>query len=110
MFETISLSKLQLSASNVRKVVDPAADLQLSHDIEARGLLQNLIVTKARKRGHFDVIAGGRRLRAMSLIVERGAWIKDHEVSCLVLTGDDATISETSLAENFQRNGDDPGR
>ncbi|MBB4859157.1 ParB family chromosome partitioning protein [Novosphingobium chloroacetimidivorans] len=103
MFESIALSKLQLSASNVRKVLSPEADLQLSHDIEARGLLQNLIVSKAKKRGHFDVIAGGRRLRAMTLIVERGAWTKDHEVSCLVINGDEATISETSLAENFQR-------
>ncbi|VWX51039.1 hypothetical protein NOVOSPHI9U_370043 [Novosphingobium sp. 9U] len=103
MFETISLAKLQLSASNVRKVIDPAADLQLSHDIEARGLLQNLIVAKAKKRGMFDVIAGGRRLRAMNLIIERGAWTKDQEVSCLVFTGDEAAISETSLAENFQR-------
>ena len=57
MFDLIPLSKLQLSASNVRKTLDPAADVQLSHDIEARGLLQNLIVTKARKRGHFDVNA-----------------------------------------------------
>jgi ParB-like nuclease domain len=103
MFESIALSKLQLSASNVRKVLSPEADLQLSHDIEARGLLQNLIVSKAKKRGHFDVIAGGRRLRAMTLIVDRGAWTKDHQVSCLVINGDEATISETSLAENFQR-------
>jgi ParB family chromosome partitioning protein len=101
--ELIPLNKLQLSANNVRKTHDSRADEQLSHDIEARGLLQNLIVTKAKKRGQFDVIAGGRRLRAMTMIVERGAWAADRTVPCMLLVASDAQIAETSLAENFQR-------
>ncbi len=103
MQELIPLNKLQLSASNVRKTHSPARDEQLSHDIEARGLLQNLVVIKAKKRGHFDVICGGRRLRAMTLIVERGAWKADQEVACKLLVADEAQTAETSLAENFQR-------
>lgn len=103
MQELIPLNKLQLSANNVRKTHDSQADEQLSHDIEARGLLQNLIVTKAKKRGQFDVIAGGRRLRAMTMIVERGAWDADRTVPCMLLVASDAEIAETSLAENFQR-------
>jgi ParB family chromosome partitioning protein len=101
--ELIPLNKLQLSANNVRKTHDSQADEQLSHDIEARGLLQNLIVTKAKKRGQYDVIAGGRRLRAMTMIVERGAWDADRTVPCMLLVASDAEIAETSLAENFQR-------
>lgn len=103
MQELIPLNKLQVSANNVRKTQDQHADEQLSHDIEARGLLQNLIVTKAKKRGHFDVIAGGRRLRAMAMIVERGGWDADRAVPCLHLVASEAEIAETSLAENFQR-------
>lgn len=103
MQELIPLNKLQLSANNVRKTHNQEADEQLSHDIEARGLLQNLIVTKAKKRGQFDVIAGGRRLRAMTMIVERGAWDADRTVPCMLLVASDAQIAETSLAENFQR-------
>lgn len=103
MQELIPLNKLLLSASNVRKTHSPARDEQLSHDIEARGLLQNLVVTKSKKRGHFDVICGGRRLRAMTLIVERGAWKADQEVACKLLVANEAETTETSLAENFQR-------
>jgi ParB family chromosome partitioning protein len=49
------------------------------------------------------VIAGGRRLRAMTMIVERGAWDADRSVPCMLLVASDAQIAETSLAENFQR-------
>ncbi len=103
MQELIPLNKLLLSAHNARKTHSPAKDEQLSHDIEARGLLQNLVVTKSKKRGHYDVICGGRRLRAMTQIVARGAWKADQEVACKVLVANEAETTETSLAENFQR-------
>lgn len=47
----LPLNKLALSDSNVRKTHNTDADEQLSLDIEAHGLLQNLVVTKAKKRG-----------------------------------------------------------
>ncbi|MEM7687451.1 MAG: ParB/RepB/Spo0J family partition protein [Pseudomonadota bacterium] len=99
----IPFCKLDQSPSNVRKVYDEAADEQLSYDIEAHGQLQNLIVTKSKKRTRFDVIAGGRRLRAMNMIVERGAWDKTHDVECLVIDGKTSNVGEVSFAENFQR-------
>ena len=101
--QLIPLNKLTLSDSNVRKSHNTDADEQLSHDIEAHGLLQNLVVTKGKKRGTFAVIAGGRRLRAMQMIVTRGAWEADHEVACKLLESSDEEASELSLAENFQR-------
>lgn len=103
MQKSIKLEKLKLAENNVRKQRSQAADEQLSKDIEARGLLQNLIVTKAKKRGFYDVIAGGRRLRAMEMLVESGSWEKTREIPCMVLEADDAVVTETSLAENFQR-------
>ncbi|MGY6637220.1 MAG: ParB/RepB/Spo0J family partition protein [Erythrobacter sp.] len=103
MEQMIALSKLRHSDSNVRKSGRTNIQ-QLADDIEARGLLQNLCVTALKKpRGHYAVFAGGRRLEALQLLAAEGRIGKDMEVSCKVLEGDDATLSEASLAENFQR-------
>lgn len=104
----IQFNKLYLSDSNVRKTRSDEDDAQLSADIEARGLLQNLIVTKGKKRGSYAVIAGGRRLRAIEMIVERGAWAADTEIECKLIEGKETEAGEVSLAENFQRTGMSP--
>jgi len=54
MIKSIPLSKLVASNRNVRRSSDLDADLRLRADIEARGLLQNLVVSPVRKpRGCF---------------------------------------------------------
>ncbi|WP_114952242.1 ParB/RepB/Spo0J family partition protein [Sphingosinicella terrae] len=104
MIRNIPLSKLIPSPRNVRRATDEAADLQLKADIEARGLLQNLVVAPARKpRGRFTVEAGARRLRALRALAEEGELDAGHEVCCLVLDDGPASAQEVSLAENFQR-------
>lgn len=102
--QTIKLSRLTLSDINVRTSGEDLIE-QFAADISARGILQNLIVTPVRKpRGAFAVIAGSRRYRALMLLAERGEIVAaDHDVPVMVLAADDATLSETSLAENFQR-------
>jgi ParB family chromosome partitioning protein len=103
MIRTIPLNKLVPSPRNVRRVTDPQADLELKADIEARGLLQNLVVTSARKpRGCFAVEAGERRRRALESLAADGKLAVEHEVCCLVIEGA-AAAQEASLAENFQR-------
>jgi len=103
MIRTIPLNKLIPSPRNVRRSSDHQADLQLKADIEARGLLQNLVVAPAsRPKGRFTVEAGGRRLRALARLAEEDKLAADHEVCCLVLDRGDAA-TEASLAENFQR-------
>lgn len=103
MIKTIPLNKLVPSPRNVRRTTDEPADLQLKADIEARGLLQNLVVTSAAKpRGSFAVEAGGRRLRALQRLAAEGKLPKVHEVCCLVLECANEA-QEASLAENFQR-------
>jgi len=103
MIRTIPLNKLVASPRNVRRATDPQADFELKADIEARGLLQNLVVTSARKpRGCFAVEAGERRRRALQALADEGKLAADHEVCCLVLEGA-AAAQEASLAENFQR-------
>ena len=103
MIRTIPLNKLVPSPRNVRRKTDEQADLELKADIEARGLLQNLVVTAAGKpRGSFAVEAGERRRRALQTLADEGKLAKDFEVCCLVVEG--ASVGrEASLAENFQR-------
>ena len=102
MIQSIPLKKLVPSPRNVRKSSDVLADLQLRADIAARGLLQNLVVRKG-KRGKFEVEAGGRRLAALQALAEEGTLPENHEVTCLVIEGEESEVREASLAENFQR-------
>jgi len=104
MIRTIPLGKLMPSPRNVRRTVDREADLQLKSDIEARGLLQNLVVAPSKKpRGRFTVEAGGRRFRALVSLLEDGKLPANHEVSCLVVEDGPEAVREASLAENVQR-------
>jgi ParB family chromosome partitioning protein len=100
----IPLNKLLPSKRNVRRQGDAAADAELKADIEARGLLQNLIVTALRKpRGSFAVEGGGRRLNALKTLAAEDKIAKDLPVACLVLDDIGTNAAEASLAENFQR-------
>ena len=104
MIRQIPLKKLKPSPRNVRRAIEEQADLQLKADIEARGLLQNLVVAPAsRPKGSFTVEAGGRRLRALIEMSKEGKLPATHEVCCLVIEGGTAEAQEASLAENFQR-------
>lgn len=77
MEQMIPLSRLRLSDSNVRKS-GRTNIAQLASDIEARGLLQNLLVTALKKpRGHYAVFAGGRRLEALQPLASDGRIGKD---------------------------------
>ena len=102
MIKTVPLNKLVGSARNVRRSSDPQADLELKADIEARGLLQNLVVTSVGKpKGRFAVEAGERRRQALLALADEGKLPADHPVCCLVV--DTKAANEASLAENFQR-------
>ena len=63
MTTSVKLAKLTLSPINVRKRPDDLLEIpQMAADIEARGVLQNLLVTPLKKpRGTFEVFDGGRR-------------------------------------------------
>src|SRR5688572_9731068 len=96
---TIAFSHLIPSPVNVRKTGGASID-DLVASIEAHGLLQNLQVRAAGKK--FEVVAGGRRLAALNLLVKKKKLPKGFEVPCRVLNdGEDAT--EISLAENVIR-------
>ncbi|MDX3893489.1 ParB/RepB/Spo0J family partition protein [Pusillimonas sp.] len=73
----------------------------LADSIAAQGLLQNIVVTKAKKRGAYEVVAGGRRLQAIQLLIADGRWPEDQQVPALLVAGDSAL--EASITENVQR-------
>lgn len=100
----IHLNDLMVSPRNVRQDDAPIDDLLGS--IPAHGLLKNLVVIPgagARSRA-YDVVAGGRRLRALKALSSEGRLPEGlSEVPCLVLRPD-ANLEEISLAENVGHN------
>jgi ParB family chromosome partitioning protein len=54
--------------------------------------LQNLVVTPLKKSGSFTVKAGGRRLRALQLLIKDGTLPADFEVPVMVLDDDNASV------------------
>ncbi|WP_210358997.1 ParB/RepB/Spo0J family partition protein [Sphingomonas beigongshangi] len=106
MIQTVKLNKLRLSPINVRTAPDEQLQIEpMAASIQAKGVLQNLLVTPAKKpRGAFEVFDGGRRWRALRLLADRGAISEaDFDVPVMVLTGDEAELSETSTATNFHQ-------
>ena len=104
--QTIPLNKLVLSDSNVRHVKNDTSIEELAADIAHRGLLQNLNVRPmvdagGEETGIFHVLAGGRRLQALQLLVQQKRIAKTAEIPCKVKDTDDPiSAEEDSLAEN----------
>jgi len=101
---SIPLSKLMPSEENVRHTNASAELDELIASIKAHGLLQNLTVRRVRKSngkpsGSFEVVAGGRRLVALTTLATEGHIGKNYPVPCQVLDGQSPT--EISLAENY---------
>lgn len=98
---TVPLDQLRLSNRNARKTGgDDVADMAAS--IAAGGLLQNLVVIDG--PDGFEVIAGGRRLKAMQQLAKEGRLPPDlltDGVPCRRLTDEEAI--EASTAENTIR-------
>lgn len=105
----IPFNKLILSQSNVRRVKAGVSTEELAEDIARRGLLQGLSVRpvldrEGQETGVFEVPAGGRRYRALELLVKQKRLLKTAPVPCVVKSADDGiSAEEDSLAENVRR-------
>src|SRR5215475_9195411 len=102
----IPFNKLVLSQSNVRRVKAGVSIEELAEDIARRTLLQSLNVrpvlnAEGQETGMFEVPAGGRRFRALELLVKQKRMNKTQPVPCVVRK--DGLAEEDSLAENVQR-------
>lgn len=92
------LSQLRLSPLNQRRV-KPSAIESMADDIQAHGLLQNLVAYE--DEGLLWVFAGGRRYRALKVLLKR-KHIKSSDTFPVELRTKEEAI-ELSLAENTAR-------
>ncbi|HUH48798.1 MAG TPA: ParB N-terminal domain-containing protein, partial [Mycoplana sp.] len=105
----IPFNKLVLSQSNVRRVKAGVSVDELAESIARRGLIQSLHVrpvvdAEGKETDMFEVPAGGRRFRALELLVKQKRLAKIAPVPCVVSeAGADVLIDEVSLAENIER-------
>ncbi|MDR6820950.1 ParB/RepB/Spo0J family partition protein [Neorhizobium sp. 2083] len=99
--QAIALNTLVVSKANVRRTGAKDGIAELAASIAAHGLRQNLNV-KPTDEGRFEVVAGGRRLRALRQLAKEGLLAKDAGVPCLVHDDTD-DAAEISLVENTVR-------
>lgn len=105
----IPFDRLVLSQSNVRRVKAGVSIGGLADDIVRRTLLQSLNVRPildeaGQETGRFEVPAGGRRFRALELLVKQKRLAKDAPVPCVVKAANDSvSAEEDSYAENIFR-------
>lgn len=104
----IPFNKLVLSQSNVRRVKAGVSIEQLAESIAQRTLLQSLSVralvdADGNETGMFEVPAGGRRYRALELLVKQKRMSKTQAVPCVVREG--GIAEDDSIAENDERIG-----
>jgi ParB family chromosome partitioning protein len=105
----IPFNKLVLSQSNVRRLKAGVSIEELAEDIARRTLLQSLGVrpvldADGAETGMFEIPAGGRRYRALELLVKQKRLAKTAPVPCVVRDPSvEVSAEEDSLAENFQR-------
>ena len=85
----IPFNKLVLAQSNVRRTKAGISIEDLAEDIARRSLLQSLNVrpisdAEGQETGMFEVPAGGRRYRALELLVKQKRLAKTAPVPCIV--------------------------
>jgi ParB/RepB/Spo0J family partition protein len=98
---TVPLNKLTSWPDNVRKIGAHEGIDELPASIAAHGLLQSLVVRRA-AWGKFGVVAGQRRVLALSVLVERNQVPTDFPVECRLVEAD-ANAAGIGLAENVVR-------
>ena len=90
----IALADIEANPHQPRRYFDQQALEELAHSISEHGLLQPVVVRP--HQGHFQLVAGERRLRA-SKIAGLGS------IPAVVMELSDRQVSEIALVENLQR-------
>lgn len=103
----IPFNKLTLSQANVRRIKAGVSIEELAEDIARRGLLTSLNVrpeldANGNETGFYRIPAGGRRYRALALLVSQKRLSKTSAIPC-VISGGATPEAEDSLAENVHR-------
>lgn len=96
---------LYLHPLNTRSEPPDAEIAALADSIATQGLLQNLMGFLDPARPHMiGIVAGGRRLRALTMLIERGDWAADRPIPVL-LTADEDLAAAWAGTENEARQG-----
>lgn len=94
--QNINIKNISITGKNDRKTFDQTHLQELSDSIIKHGILQNVVVRTNGKKGHYELIAGERRIKAAQM-----AGLK--EVPCTIKTVNDTEFKEIMLIENLQR-------
>ena len=95
--QLIPLDRLKPRSNQVRREFHRIGELARS--IELHTLLQNLVVRPTVPEGHFEIVAGERRYRALKLLQQEGR-LKSTDIPCAVL-GTDGFLE--NIVENVGR-------
>src|SRR3546814_2811265 len=103
----IPFDRLHLSQSNVRRVKAGVSIGELAEDIVRRTLLQSLNVrpildADGEETGQFEVPAGGRRFRALELLVKQKRLAKDAPIPCVVKAANDVVSRSEEHTSELQ--------
>jgi ParB family chromosome partitioning protein len=106
--DDIPFDKLELSQKNVRNIKAGVSIEELANDIALRGLLMSLNVRpmlgeEGKETGRYEVPAGGRRYRALELLIKQKRMAKTEPIPCIVKRGGATSLEDDSLAENVHR-------
>ena len=103
---SIPLSRLALSPANVRQTKATLSIDALAESIALRSLLQSLSVRPVldetgAETGRYEIQAGGRRYRALQMLVAQKRLDPDAPIPCIIKTS--GLAEDDSLAENSDR-------
>ncbi|BCG83838.1 ParB/RepB/Spo0J family partition protein [Mesorhizobium sp. 113-3-3] len=104
----IPFNKLVLAQTNVRRIKAGVSIEELAASIARRGLIQSIHVRPVldaggKETGMFEVPAGGRRYRALEMLVNQKRLAKTASIPCVVgNSSGPIAAEEISLAENIE--------
>jgi len=104
--QPIALDLIERCDLNPRKTFNPESLKQLAASIASNGLLQPLLLRPHPDQpGFYQIAAGERRWRAMTLNAETGVdgWAHDTPVNAVVRALTDLELLEVAIAENRDR-------
>lgn len=94
-YRNVSLSLLQESTTNPRRIFEDAALKELAETIRSQGVLSPLLVRPVTENG-FEIVFGARRYRAAHMAEQETVPVRIKQMS-------DAEVIEAQLIENLQR-------
>lgn len=92
----IEITSIRANQYQPRKAFKAEELEDLKNSIAATGLLQPITVRLLNQNGHYELVAGERRFRAVQLL----GWTK---ITAIVRDYDDQTMLTLALVENLQR-------